>query len=63
MYVLTRHWNRIDINRIPEQDMNAFVGRHRAASTAWTSLKRKYGMWVLLNSIEPPHYGDIRMTP
>lgn len=44
MYVLTRHWNHIDINRIPEQDMNVFVGRHRAASTAWTSLKRKYGM-------------------
>lgn len=44
VYTLSRYWNRVDINRIPEQDMDDFVIRHKAASSAWTELKRKYGM-------------------
>ncbi|PFH47719.1 hypothetical protein AMATHDRAFT_77068 [Amanita thiersii Skay4041] len=43
-YVLSRYWNRVDINRIPEQDMNQFIIGHSSAASAWTALKRKYGM-------------------
>ncbi|KDR68360.1 hypothetical protein GALMADRAFT_231325 [Galerina marginata CBS 339.88] len=43
-YVLIRYWNRIDINRITEQDMNVFVVRNAAAAPAWAALRRKYGM-------------------
>jgi len=43
-YALSNYWNRVDINRIPEQDMNHFVSRNVAAAPAWTAVKRKYGM-------------------
>jgi hypothetical protein len=43
-YALSRHWNRVDINRIPEQDMNQFVARNTAAAPAWGAVKRKYGI-------------------
>ncbi|KAF9456011.1 hypothetical protein BDZ94DRAFT_160788 [Collybia nuda] len=43
-YTLSRYWNRVDINRIPEQDMNHFVSRHTAAAPAWSAIKRKYRM-------------------
>ncbi|KAF8156850.1 hypothetical protein B0H34DRAFT_475516 [Crassisporium funariophilum] len=43
-YVLVRYWNRVDINRITEQDMNLFVARNASAAPAWAALKRKYGM-------------------
>jgi len=43
-YVLSRYWNRVDINRIPEQDMGVFVSRNAIAAPAWTAIKRKYGM-------------------
>jgi len=43
-YVLIRYWNRVDINRIAEQDMNLFVTRNTSAAPAWTALRRKYGM-------------------
>ncbi|KAF9486270.1 hypothetical protein BDN70DRAFT_870365 [Pholiota conissans] len=43
-YVLGRYWNRVDINRITEQDMNVFVSRNAAAAPAWAALRRKYGM-------------------
>ncbi|KAF8191143.1 hypothetical protein BJ912DRAFT_303604 [Pholiota molesta] len=43
-YVLVRHWNRVDINRITEQDMNSFVARNASAAPAWAALRRKYGM-------------------
>lgn len=42
VYVVTRYWSRVDINRIPEQDMNEFVRRYPAAATAWSQIKRKY---------------------
>lgn len=41
-YALSRYWNRVDINRIPEQDMNQFVSRNTAAAPAWSAVKRKY---------------------
>ncbi|KAE9410078.1 hypothetical protein BT96DRAFT_1012332 [Gymnopus androsaceus JB14] len=43
-YVLSRYWNRVDINRIPEQDMNVFVARNSASQPWWLALKRKYDM-------------------
>jgi hypothetical protein len=44
IYVLVRYWNRVDANRIPEQDMNQFVSRFQAAAPGWTAVKNKYGM-------------------
>lgn len=43
-YVLTKYWNRVDINRIPEQDMSQFVARNASVAPAWSAVKRKYGM-------------------
>ncbi|KAF4616931.1 hypothetical protein D9613_008701 [Agrocybe pediades] len=44
LYVFVRYWNRVDFNRITEQDMNVFVSRNAAAGPAWVALRRKYGM-------------------
>jgi hypothetical protein len=44
IYALSRHWNQVDINRIPESDMNHFVIRYSAAAPAWTAIRNKYGM-------------------
>ena len=44
VFMLSRYWNRIDINRITEQDMNLFVARNISAAASWIALKRKYGM-------------------
>ncbi|KAF9226246.1 hypothetical protein BS17DRAFT_794444 [Gyrodon lividus] len=44
VYTLCRYWNRLDLNRVPEHDMNHFVTCHRAAALSWAALKRKYGM-------------------
>lgn len=41
-YALARYWSRVDINRIPEQDMETFVSRNSTAAPAWTAIKRKY---------------------
>jgi len=43
-YALSRYWNRVDINRIAEHDMNLFVSRNAGAAPAWLAIKRKYGM-------------------
>ncbi|KAJ7484316.1 hypothetical protein FB451DRAFT_1232060 [Mycena latifolia] len=43
-YVLSRYWNRVDINRIPEPDMNYFVSRNTSVGPAWAAVRRKYGM-------------------
>ncbi|KAJ7868599.1 hypothetical protein B0H14DRAFT_3084061 [Mycena olivaceomarginata] len=45
-YVLSRYWNRVDINRIPESDMNHFVSRNTSVGPAWAAVRRKYGMYV-----------------
>ncbi|KAL9709828.1 hypothetical protein Ac2012v2_006882 [Leucoagaricus gongylophorus] len=45
IYILSRYWNRVDINRIPEQDMSHFVSRNHLAGPAWSAVRRKYGMW------------------
>ena len=44
VFALSRYWNRVDINRIPEQDMHEFVVGHKAVAPAWAELRRKYGL-------------------
>lgn len=43
-YLLNRYWNRVDINRIPEQDMADFIAAHAEAAPGWSALKSKYGV-------------------
>lgn len=43
-YALSRYWDRVDINRIPDQDMSEFVRQYPTAAPAWRELRRKYGM-------------------
>lgn len=43
-FAMTRYWNRVDLNRIPEQEMIEFASRFPAVGPAWQELKRKYGM-------------------
>jgi hypothetical protein len=44
VFIMCRYWNGIDINRIPEHDMDRFVEVVRAAAPGWAAIKRKYGM-------------------
>jgi len=44
VYVLTRFWNRVDANRIPEEDMHKFAKNFPAAAPGWVAVKQKYGM-------------------
>ncbi|KAJ3481421.1 hypothetical protein NLI96_g7667 [Meripilus lineatus] len=44
IYAFSRYWNRVDINRIPEQDMRDLVKSYPAIAPAWRELKMKYGM-------------------
>lgn len=44
VYAMTRYWTRVDLNRIPEQEMNDFAGRFPAVAPSWKELRRKYGM-------------------
>ncbi|KAJ7199243.1 hypothetical protein GGX14DRAFT_662505 [Mycena pura] len=46
VYMLARYWNRVDINRIPEQDMHIFVSHNTVVGPAWGAVRRKYGMYV-----------------
>ncbi|THU82133.1 hypothetical protein K435DRAFT_766782 [Dendrothele bispora CBS 962.96] len=42
-YAMSKYWNKVDINRIPEQDMSFFVSRAPSIAPAWIALQRKYG--------------------
>lgn len=44
IFAINRYWNRVDINRIPEQDMVEFVRQHPTAASGWGELRRKYRM-------------------
>ncbi|ETW75766.1 hypothetical protein HETIRDRAFT_481245 [Heterobasidion irregulare TC 32-1] len=44
IFFVSRYWNSVDMNRIPEHDMNHFVEVYGAAAPGWAALKRKYGM-------------------
>ena len=43
IFVLTRFWAQVDINRIQEDDMDRFVTQLPAAAPAWKAIKRRYG--------------------
>ena len=45
-FAMSRYWNRVDLNRIPEQEMNDFATRFPVVAASWLELKRKYGMYV-----------------
>jgi hypothetical protein len=42
IFVLTRFWHRININRIQESDMDRFVQHYPAATQSWESLKLQW---------------------
>ena len=42
VFVMNRYWHRVNINRIPESDMDRFVTRYPAAAPSWQSLKDQY---------------------
>ncbi|KAF8516794.1 hypothetical protein JB92DRAFT_2909217 [Gautieria morchelliformis] len=44
IFILTRFWGQVDINRIQEDDMDRFVAQFPAATPAWKSIKRRYGL-------------------
>ncbi|KAI0257712.1 hypothetical protein BC834DRAFT_558746 [Gloeopeniophorella convolvens] len=43
-FIISRYWNTVDINRIPEHDMDRFVEVVGAAAPGWAAIRRKYGM-------------------
>ncbi len=45
-FAMSRYWNRVDLNRIPEQEMCDFAARFPAVAPSWQELRRKYGMCV-----------------
>lgn len=42
MFCLTRYWNSIDLNRVPDVDMDRFVASYPQAAQAWSALKERY---------------------
>lgn len=42
IFVLSQSWDRVDINRIPEQDMDQFAVRNSAVAPAWAALRKRY---------------------
>ncbi|KZS97318.1 hypothetical protein SISNIDRAFT_529784 [Sistotremastrum niveocremeum HHB9708] len=42
LFMLTRYWTQVDINRIPDADMERFVSQHEEATTAWDAIKAQY---------------------
>ncbi|RDX46182.1 hypothetical protein OH76DRAFT_1407301 [Lentinus brumalis] len=43
-FAMSRYWNRVDLNRIPEQEMCDFAARFPAVAPSWQELRREYGM-------------------
>ncbi|KAJ2933216.1 hypothetical protein H1R20_g3929, partial [Candolleomyces eurysporus] len=42
VFMLSQYWNVVDINRIPEQDMDVFACRNSSVVPAWTALRKRY---------------------
>ncbi|KAJ3524022.1 hypothetical protein NMY22_g11184 [Coprinellus aureogranulatus] len=42
IFVLSQAWDRVDINRIPEQDMDQFAVRNSSVAPAWAALRKRY---------------------
>ncbi|THH10629.1 hypothetical protein EW145_g1210 [Phellinidium pouzarii] len=44
MWVLGRYWQSVDINRIPDQDMERFVLQNPDAAVAWSAIKARFNV-------------------
>lgn len=42
LFILNRYWGSIDLNRIPEADMDRLVALHPTAEPPWTAVKQRY---------------------
>lgn len=42
-WVLTHYWQSVNINRIPEDEMERFVVQYPAVAPAWTAIKERFG--------------------
>lgn len=42
IWVLGRYWQSVDINRIPEQDMDRFVEQYADAAAAWAAIRARF---------------------
>ncbi|CCA71863.1 hypothetical protein PIIN_05798 [Serendipita indica DSM 11827] len=42
LFILSGYWESIDLNRIVEQDMDAFVKHNPEAKRVWKAIKRRY---------------------
>ncbi|OCB85028.1 hypothetical protein A7U60_g7985 [Sanghuangporus baumii] len=42
IWVLAHYWQSVDINRIPDQDMERFIAEHPNAAPAWTAIKNRF---------------------
>lgn len=42
IWVLATYWKSVDINRIPEEDMENFVAANPSAQQAWNAIKQRF---------------------
>ncbi|KAG9080042.1 hypothetical protein FS749_008154 [Ceratobasidium sp. UAMH 11750] len=42
VFILTRYWGSIDLNRIPEADMDRLVAQYSHAAEHWAAVKQRY---------------------
>ncbi|CAE7180412.1 unnamed protein product [Rhizoctonia solani] len=42
LFILNRYWASIDLNRIPEADMDRLVAVYQAAEAPWNAVKERY---------------------
>jgi len=41
-WALARYWQHVDLNRIPESDMEKFIAQFPGAAQAWIAIKQRY---------------------
>ena len=41
-WVLIHYWQSVNINRIPEYEMERFVAQHPQVAPAWTAIKERF---------------------
>lgn len=42
LFILNRYWASIDLNRIPEADMDRLVALYPSAEAPWAAVKQRY---------------------
>lgn len=42
IWVLAHYWQSVDINRIPDQDMERFIAEHPNVAPAWAAIKNRF---------------------